>query len=177
MVKTKRYGIYTRVGTSEQSTKAQKSELRKYAENRGWHLRTLIVLLTETGLRVNKEALSLRWEDIDFSEFTAFRTWFKNNYWSKDRRTVPLSEPCKKICCNGRNRLAQSTRRIGGMRFESWVSPKNKQRAQDHLLLRQLASSTVNETVPAVVGVPEIAPVDAAKLNPIGSVPTLKLQL
>jgi hypothetical protein len=36
---------------------------------------------------------------------------------------------------------------------------------------------TVNDTVPAVVGVPEIAPVDATRLNPVGSVPAVTLQL
>ena len=36
---------------------------------------------------------------------------------------------------------------------------------------------TVNDTVPGVVGVPEITPVDATRLNPVGSVPALTLQL
>jgi hypothetical protein len=36
---------------------------------------------------------------------------------------------------------------------------------------------TVNETVPAVVGVPEITPVDAARLSPAGNVPELRLQV
>ena len=36
---------------------------------------------------------------------------------------------------------------------------------------------TVNDDVPAVVGVPEITPVDAARLNPAGNVPALTLQL
>ena len=36
---------------------------------------------------------------------------------------------------------------------------------------------TVKPNVPAVVGVPEIAPVLAAKLNPVGSEPALMLQL
>jgi hypothetical protein len=36
---------------------------------------------------------------------------------------------------------------------------------------------TVKLNVPAVVGVPEITPVDAAKLNPAGSIPALTLQL
>ena len=35
----------------------------------------------------------------------------------------------------------------------------------------------MNDTVPAVVGVPEIPPVDATRLNPAGSVPALTLQL
>jgi hypothetical protein len=36
---------------------------------------------------------------------------------------------------------------------------------------------TVNDTVPVVVGVPEIAPVDATRLNPVGRVPAITLQL
>ena len=57
------------------------------------HLRTLIVLLTETGLRVNKEALSLKWEDIDFRSSQLF---VRDSKTIAGRRTVPLSEPCKK---------------------------------------------------------------------------------
>jgi hypothetical protein len=36
---------------------------------------------------------------------------------------------------------------------------------------------TVNDTVPAVVGVPEIKPVGATRLNPAGSVPALTLHV
>jgi hypothetical protein len=36
---------------------------------------------------------------------------------------------------------------------------------------------TVNNTVPAVVGVPEITPVEATRLNPAGNVPVLTLQV
>jgi hypothetical protein len=36
---------------------------------------------------------------------------------------------------------------------------------------------TVNDTVPAVVGVPEIKPVDATRLNPAGNVPALTLHV
>ena len=36
---------------------------------------------------------------------------------------------------------------------------------------------TVNDTVPAVVDVPEITPVDATRLSPAGNVPALTLQL
>jgi hypothetical protein len=35
---------------------------------------------------------------------------------------------------------------------------------------------TVKETVPVVVGVPEMTPVDATRLNPAGNVPALTLQ-
>ena len=45
------------------------------------------------------------------------------------------------------------------------------------VLFAASVTRTVNDTVPAVVGVPEITPVDAAKLNPAGSAPALTLQL
>src|ERR1700676_372189 len=56
------------------------------------HLRALIVLLTETGLRVNKESLSLRWEDVDFKNS---QLMVHDSKTIAGRRTVPLSELCK----------------------------------------------------------------------------------
>jgi hypothetical protein len=41
------------------------------------------------------------------------------------------------------------------------------------VLFATSVTCTVNDTVPAVVGVPEIAPVDATKLSPAGKVPEL----
>jgi hypothetical protein len=45
------------------------------------------------------------------------------------------------------------------------------------VLFAASVTCTVNDAVPAAVGVPEITPVDAAKLNPAGNVPALTLQL
>jgi hypothetical protein len=45
------------------------------------------------------------------------------------------------------------------------------------VLLAASVIFTVNEMVPAVVGVPEITPAEAARLNPAGNVPVLRLQL
>ena len=45
------------------------------------------------------------------------------------------------------------------------------------VLFAASVTCTVNDAVPAVVGVPEITPVDATRLNPAGSVPALTLQL
>ena len=45
------------------------------------------------------------------------------------------------------------------------------------VLLAASFTCTVKEAVPAVVGVPEITPVDAAKLSPAGSAPVLTLQV
>lgn len=56
------------------------------------HLRALIILLTETGLRVNKEALQLKWSDVDFGNSQLTVRESKTLF---GRRVVPLSELCK----------------------------------------------------------------------------------
>ena len=45
------------------------------------------------------------------------------------------------------------------------------------VLLAESVTCPVNDTVPAVVGVPEITPVDAARVSPAGKVPALRVQL
>ena len=45
------------------------------------------------------------------------------------------------------------------------------------VLFAASVTCTVNDTVPAAVGVPEITPVDATRFNPAGNVPALTLQL
>jgi hypothetical protein len=45
------------------------------------------------------------------------------------------------------------------------------------VLFAASVTCTVNDAVPEAVGVPEITPVDAARLNPAGNVPALRLQL
>jgi integrase len=56
------------------------------------HLRALIILLTETGLRVNKEALALKWDNVDFQKS---QLAVQDSKTIAGRRTVPLSEFCK----------------------------------------------------------------------------------
>ena len=56
-------------------------------------LRTLIVLLTETGLRVGKEALRLSWDDVDLAEGIIH---VRESKTVAGRRIVPMSEHCKK---------------------------------------------------------------------------------
>jgi hypothetical protein len=45
------------------------------------------------------------------------------------------------------------------------------------VLFAASVTCTVKETVPVVVGVPEMTPVDATRLNPAGNVPALTLQV
>jgi integrase len=54
-------------------------------------LRTLVVLLTETGLRVRKEGLSLKWDDVDLVDGSLFVRESKS---LAGRRTAPLSKFC-----------------------------------------------------------------------------------
>lgn len=63
-------------------------------------LRTLIVLITETGLRVNKEALPLKWEDVDLLNEAIYVCQSKT---LAGRRSVPLSDFCKCELLNWRN--------------------------------------------------------------------------
>jgi len=54
-------------------------------------LRALLILLVETGLRVGKEALPLKWTDIDLSKGTLT---VRESKTLAGRRIVPLSEYC-----------------------------------------------------------------------------------
>jgi integrase len=54
-------------------------------------LRTLIVLLTETGLRVRKEALPLKWEDVDLQEGVLY---VRQSKTPAGKRVVPMTAHC-----------------------------------------------------------------------------------
>jgi len=55
-------------------------------------LRALIVLLLETGLRIGREALPLKWEDVNFLGGSIVVRQSKS---LAGRRCIPLSETCK----------------------------------------------------------------------------------
>jgi integrase len=56
------------------------------------HIKMLIVLITETGLRVGKEALPLKWEDVDFLNDVIH---VRKSKTAAGIRPVPLSALCK----------------------------------------------------------------------------------
>lgn len=76
------------------------------------HIRALAVLILETGMRSRREALSLRWSDVDFvNELIRVRE-------SKTRageRTIPISDRCKTELLRWRNFV--------GPQFSSYVFP------------------------------------------------------
>jgi len=81
-------------------------------------LRTLAVLLTETGLRVIKEALPLKWDDVDLDSRVLF---VRQSKTQAGIRTMPLTQLCTKV-------LAE-WRRLTGQDFSSYVfaNPNNLQ--------------------------------------------------
>jgi integrase len=55
-------------------------------------LAALIILLVETGLRVGREALPLKWQDIDFTNNVLY---VRESKTLAGRRTVPFDDVCK----------------------------------------------------------------------------------
>lgn len=95
-------------------------------------LRTLIILLTETGLRVNKEALSLKWEDIDFQNSQLL---VRDSKTIAGRRAMPLSELCKAELLRWKE--------LAGPEYSPYVFP-NLDRPGHHILcIRKTWSTTL----------------------------------
>ena len=84
-------------------------------------LRALIVLLLETGLRIGREALPLRWENVDFLDGAII---VRKSKTLAGRRCIPLSETCKKELLEWRS--------LAGPEVSPYVFP-NMRKATVHL--------------------------------------------
>lgn len=76
------------------------------------HIRALAALILETGLRSNREALVLKWDDIDFQTDTIR---VRESKTAAGVRNVPLSARCKAELLLWRNRV--------GPKFSPYVFP------------------------------------------------------
>jgi len=76
------------------------------------HIRALVVLILETGLRSHREALALKWEDVDFAN-ALIRV--RESKTRAGIRSVPLSARCKNELVRWRNRV--------GPEFSPFVFP------------------------------------------------------
>ena len=85
------------------------------------NIRALAVLILDTGLRSGREALALKWEDIDFSD-DAIR--IKQSKTLAGIRSVPMSSRCKAELLRWRRQL--------GPEFSEYVFA-NPQRPETHL--------------------------------------------
>ena len=85
------------------------------------HIRVLAVLILDTGLRSGREALALKWEDVDFVN-KSIR--IKKSKTFADIRAVPMSNRCKAEL--------MSCQELLGAEFSEYVFA-NPQRPQTHL--------------------------------------------
>lgn len=76
------------------------------------HIRALMVLILETGMRSNREALVLKWENVDFANSTI---QIRESKTRAGVRNVPLSARCKAELLRWRNQV--------GPEFSTWVFP------------------------------------------------------
>jgi integrase len=84
-------------------------------------IRVLVILILETGLRSGREALALKWEDVDFDEG---EVRVKHSKTIAGIRTVPMTKPCKAELLNWRKHF--------GPDFSKYVFA-NPQRPDTHL--------------------------------------------
>jgi integrase len=85
------------------------------------HLRCLIALLVDTGLRINCEAMKLTWKDVDFEKSQLV---VRESKTLAGRRVVPLSDFCKAELLRWR--------RLTGPEFSAFVFP-NPSNPSNHL--------------------------------------------
>jgi integrase len=76
------------------------------------HVRTLVVLILETGMRSNREALALQWCDVDF---VSAAIHVRESKTAAGERTIPLSSRCKAELLHWQTRL--------GPEFSPYVFP------------------------------------------------------
>src|SRR5205823_877109 len=74
-----------------------------------------VILLLETGLRVNKEALPLKWADLDFVYDNIGAVHVRESKTPAGRRSVPLSPFCKRELLNWKG--------LFGIEFSPYVFP------------------------------------------------------
>jgi integrase len=67
------------------------------------HIRALAVLILETGMRSGREALALRWNEVDFAS-GSIRV--RESKTIAGERTIPMSDRCKTELLRWRNHLA-----------------------------------------------------------------------
>ena len=96
------------------------------------HLRCLIALLIDTGLRVNCEALKLTWKDVDFEKAQIV---VRESKTMAGRRVIPLSEFCKAEL--------RRWRELTGPEFSPFVFPNPSKPSKPLLSIRKTWSTAL----------------------------------
>jgi DNA invertase Pin-like site-specific DNA recombinase len=96
MAKVKRCAIYVRVSTSDQSTKAQESELKKYAGNRGWVVEH-VYSDRVSGTKQSRPALDELMADCRKRKVDVVLVWKFDRFARSLRHLVSALEEFKKL--------------------------------------------------------------------------------
>jgi integrase len=118
---------FTEVELLEERSIRRKPHIATYSEEERIlavadpHIRALTVLILETGMRSSREALVLKWEDIDFATDTIR---VRESKTAAGLRNIPLSGRCKAELLAWRQRL--------GPEFSPYVFP-NMRNPERHL--------------------------------------------
>jgi DNA invertase Pin-like site-specific DNA recombinase len=92
----KKVGVYVRVSTQDQSTKAQESELREFAKNRGWEV-TGIYSDTISGTAKSRPGLDDLMSDCRKRKFAAVLVWKFDRFARSLRHLVTALEEFKAL--------------------------------------------------------------------------------
>jgi DNA invertase Pin-like site-specific DNA recombinase len=99
MQKPKRAALYVRVSTSEQSTKAQESELKKYAGQRGWKI-TRVYADKISGAKDQRPALRDLMADCKRRKVDVVLVWKFDRFARSLRHLVTALEEFKSLGVN-----------------------------------------------------------------------------
>jgi len=93
-IKVKKVAVYTRVSTQDQSTKAQESELREFAKNRGWEI-TRVYSDTISGTAKSRPGLDELMADCRKRKFAVVLVWKFDRFARSLRHLVTALEEFK----------------------------------------------------------------------------------
>lgn len=123
---------FAEVDFLEERSKRRKPHIVSYdEENRilavaAPHIKALTVLLLQTGMRPNREALALEWADVDFVTDTI---WVRESKTAAGVRAIPISTGCKAELLAWRSRL--------GADFSKFVFPNMRSPGQHLTQIRR----------------------------------------
>jgi DNA invertase Pin-like site-specific DNA recombinase len=96
MQKTKRVGLYVRVSTAGQNTKAQQTELKAYAKNRGWTV-TRVYADQISGAEHNRPALQELMADCKRRKVDVVLVWKFDRFARSLRHLVTALEEFRRL--------------------------------------------------------------------------------
>jgi integrase len=121
------------------------------------HLRCLIALLVDTGLRVNCEALTLAWKDVDFEKAQIV---VRESKTIAGRRVIPLSESC--------SAELRRWRELTGPEFSAFVFSNPSNPAKPLLSIRKTWSTALKNAGLAPFPIYSLRATFASRLSAAG---------